>query len=424
MGVNGPKPEVKWRKGYNPDRIIDEIRKSSDSNDAFEMRFWRSTLYTALERTSQSDPRHIADINQALAKLKQATRDDFEKVYLEIKGAKRDAEKWLVAFPIWGQHWYIPQECKIRNCTLRPAHFYDQDISTKVRTERSSILEARGVDRFHRDFIEDDSTPLLLTSVVACSAEEAFEAAYNSATILLAIISLSTNMESRKITLGAPPSPVSKILIAPGMTIHRETGEKVNSTIWTTEWNKLRNEVAPATFPQPKSESRLLKAIDRISKNPWREDAEIALQYSYDSFGSFSPFDTLWSGWRLLEHIGGRQGDKSEKIIKRAAFLSRDPERTEILGRHLLERRNQAIHAFETNTEDGEEIMFQMRDLTFPLSRGFLFNHHNLQTKYEFWDMLDLPHDVEHIQQQISLRETGIKIRRRLTDTVAPRDSA
>lgn len=422
--MNDPKPEVKWRKGYNPDRIIDELRKSGDSNDGFKVRFWRSTLYTALERTSQSDSRHIADINQALAKLKQATRDDFEKVYLEIKGAKRDAEKWLVAFPIWGQYWYIPQECKIRNCTLRPAHFYDQDISTTVRTERSSILEARGVDGFHRDFIEDDSTPLLLTSVVACSAEEAFEVAYNSATILLAIISLSTNMRSRRITLGAPPPPVSKILIAPGMTIHRETGKKVNSNIWTTEWNALGSEAAPATFPQPESESRLLKAIDRISKNPWREDAEIALQYYYDSFRSFSPFDTLWSGWRLIEHIGGRQGDKSEKIIKRAAFLSHDPERTEILARHLLERRNKAIHASEIDAGDGEEIMFQMRDLTLPLLWAFLFNHHNLQTKYEFWDMLDLPPDVEHIQQQIRLRETGIKIRRRLTEAVAPRDSA
>ena len=124
-------------------------------------------------------------------------------------------------------------------------------------------------------------------------------------------------MWARTITLGAPPSPVSKILIAPGMTIHRETGEWVNNNIWTTEWNKLRNEVAPATFPQPESESRLLKAIDRISKHPWEKDAGIALRYYYDSFSSFSHFDTLWSGWRLIEHIGGRQGDKSEKIIKK-----------------------------------------------------------------------------------------------------------
>lgn len=422
--MNGPKPEVKWRNGYNPNRIIDELVKSGDSNDGFEMRFWRSILYTALESTSPSDSRHVAEINQALAKLKQATRDDFEKAYLEIKGAKRRVEKWLVAFPIWGQHWYIPQECRIGNCTLRPAHFHDQDISTKVRAERLSLLEMRGVDRFHRDFIEDNNTPLLLTSVVACSVEEAFEAAYDAATILLAIISLSTNMGSRTITLGAPPSPVSKILIAPGMTIHRETGEWVNNNIWTTEWNKLRNEVAPATFPQPESESRLLKAIDRISKHPWEKDAGIALRYYYDSFSSFSHFDTLWSGWRLIEHIGGRQGDKSEKIIKRAAFLSHDPERTEILGRHLLERRNKAIHASETNAADGEEVMFQMRDLISPLLWGFLFNHHNLQTKYEFWDMLDLPPDAEHIQQQISLRETGLNIRRRLTETVAPKDSA
>lgn len=174
--------------------------------------------------------------------------------------------------------------------------------------------------------------------VRARSPAEAFELAMGAVDLLRGIWCAGLRPGYRWSTT---PSPLTPLLVGPMHSLHRPGGSAVSDTIWS-------HEPYPA-FPKLVAlDDRLRRferaARQRLVRHPYRKKLEAALRRyarSLDDEGQAAAVP-LWS---LIEMLAG--SSRQEPMVRRAAFIYRNPELRRAILEHLRELRNRLVHAGE-----------------------------------------------------------------------------
>ena len=189
------------------------------------------------------------------------------------------------------------------------------------------------------------------------------------------------------------------------------TGAISSDIFWYNRW--------PASMTM---KARSKKELEQIVRNvdhvrgrlrslPWRDKAENALLRHYSAFSQCDLESSFLDGWRLLEAIGGHKTEKSEVLVRRAAWFFEDREFQYEVGRHLMERRNLISHGRPVKDENNERLAFQMKKFLTPFLHGFLTNPFNFESVEEFWSFCDLPVDRKVRARKAYLLDCSSKFR-------------
>jgi hypothetical protein len=291
------------------------------------------------------------------------------------------------------------------------------DVSTnsqfiqRAQRERSEQIEKQKIQTPHEknDF---SNLPLAVCTVHAINAYDAFELAENALSIELGLHSL---MESRwKIIFssGYSDKPISNLLMAPHMTVHLPNGKLVNDIFWFNQWPNNLTEIYRDQEKNIKIQESVMSVRKRMRKLPWREMAELALARHYQAFSKKDLEASFLDGWRLLEAIGGHSREKSETLVKRAAWFFSDTEERVQFGLHLMHRRNLISHGRPVKADDNEGLAFQMKEFITPMLRALLTNPFNFKNIQEFWYFCDLPLAKEKRNRSQYLLDCSAKFRK------------
>lgn len=135
----------------------------------------------------------------------------------------------------------------------------------------------------------------------------------------------------------------------------------------------------------------------------------------FNHYAAYSHCDlelSFLDGWRLLESIGGHKREKSETLIRRAAWFFENSEEKHEIGRHLMERRNLISHGRSIKDENNEVLAFQMKEFIRPLFLSILTNPFGFENLEELWSFCDLPTNRERRARRSYILSCGRKYRR------------
>ncbi|MEP1443395.1 MAG: hypothetical protein ABJK39_10355 [Hyphomicrobiales bacterium] len=321
--------------------------------------------------------------------------------------------KMKVVFPIWAGDTILSGNRKWKDVRISFNVNPKSQFVRKAKEERVIQFEKRARDIGLEGWDFSD-LPLAVCTVEAIDSFDAFELAVKAISIELGLWSLSWYRGQYIVSSGAIDEPINRILLAPYMTAHEISGSMTNDVFWLNRWpNKLRQE-------NPSQESiKIIRSTansyrDGIHNLPkkWRKLAEQVLARQYDAFSQVDLEASFLDGWRLLEAIGGNPREKSETLVKRAAWFFEDVEVKTQMGLHLMHRRNEISHGRPIEASDNEGLAFQMKEFVAPFLHAVLTNPFKFKTIEELWEFCDLPLDQEVRKRKLDHLERAARFRK------------
>lgn len=397
--------KIEWKNKADPSFLLDEVSKSRTVNadgsistsGMFELRTWESVLASQLKLigTTASETRYLID--RAIRDHQCLTRQSFEAAIRKYKVEldRKERHTYRVVFPILGIDGskfgrFRRKDIQINFSVSNGTSFYKLASSERLRQLSS-----------YKDH-EKRFRPLILcsqwcvASVRAISAEEAYELAYREIRILLGLVIFISTPPSRDTISFGFPQPVSKVHIAPQMTVHFESGRLAFNGFWGVQSFSENT----THYPRPERDALVAKHLrlwlKQVDKCPWPERAaEEAIIKYYDAFSDHNLDDAFLGGWRVLEHVAGDRETKYGKLIERAAAFFDDVKLARLFGLHLTERRNSISHGHSVEQRHSETVLYQMNRLVHPILKQYIGNPNHFKTLDEFHEFCDLASNDE-----------------------------
>lgn len=411
--------QIKKKNGFNIQMILDKLSKSrtiqSDNSIRISgfgvMEEIESFLRTAIVSEGSTD----AFIRKVVKKAARAEQDLTEHTFLlhcnRISNTmlRQDQRKFKVVFPIWGCGGLLSGRRRWGNVWV--AFDVKQSTSFARRAKKDREEQLRKRQSNHLRVTDDFSDlPLAVCSLQAVDVHDAFEKAEHEISKELGLYSLITS-RGQSIMGTFSDKPVNTVLLAPHMTVHEPSGAIAADIYWHNSWPSQFT-AKNRTDDEIKKKLQNIKMVrGRLQKLPWRGRAELALARHYSAFGQCDLEASFLDGWRLLEAIAGSPREKSETLIKRAAWFFEERDYYYQIGLHLMERRNLLSHGRPVKDESYEGLAFQMRDFVTPFLHAFLTNPFNFENVEEFWKFCDLPTDKRVRDRQAHLLECSSRFR-------------
>lgn len=328
----------------------------------------------------------------------------------ELDQTKR---KMKVVFPIWAGDAILSGNRKWKDVRINFNVNPNSKFVRRAKKERAIQFErrARDIGLAGWDFSE---LPIAICNVEAIDSFDAFELAEKAISIEFGLWSLAWYRGQYIWSSGAIDKPINRILLAPYMTAHEISGAMTNDVFWYNRWPNNLIQESPTQENIEKIQSMANRYRDGIHKLPknWRKLAEQALARHYDAFSQVDLEASFLDGWRLLEAIGGREREKSETLVKRAAWFFEDVEVKTQMGFHLMHRRHLISHGRPIEASDNEGLAFQMKEFVKPLLCAVLTNPFKFKTIEELWEFCDLPLDQDVCKRKLDHLEFAAKFRR------------
>lgn len=391
--------KIQKRKGFNIELMLVRLAEARTINqdgsismpgfgmlDEFE-----SYLRTAIVIKGKTD----AFVRSVIKKAIHAEQNPTEARFLEHcrriahTKVKQDQKTYKVLFPIWGNIEPLSGRRKWDDVSITFDISVNSRFAKKAIAQRAQQLKNRG-NNATDTVVGLQSLPLAMCSVKAIDVHDAYEQAEQALSKELGLYSLTTS-RGKFILTDEYDKPINTILLAPQMTVHDENGAMSADIYWFNRWpnsftpqNRNRVEVARIT-------KRAEYVRTRLKQLPWREEAEIALERHYSAFAQCDLEASFLDAWRLLETIGGHSREKSETLVKRAAWFFDKRDEHYQTGLHLMHRRNLISHGKPVRDHNNEALAFQMKLFLTPFLNTFLTNPFKFESLEEFWHFCDSP---------------------------------
>lgn len=366
---------------------------------------------TALRFEGKSDAFARKVIQGAMRAEQKMTKDQFIGHCRRISQLlDKDQRSYKVLFPIWGGFRALAGRRRWEDISISFDIQKNSKFARKALSGRAQQLE-RYKQKTSIDCRQFESLPFALCSVRAVSVFDAFEQASNAIAKELGLYSLFSSRSQFMIS-NVPDKPINQIMIAPHMTVHDTSGAICGDVFWYNNWSTSMFAKSLSNVEEDRVIKKVVDVRNRIKGLPWRNEAENALVGYYLAFSQFDLESSFLDGWRVLEKIGGHRMEKSEVLVKRAAWFFEDTDFQYQIGRHLLERRNLISHGRPIRGERGESLAFQMKNFLSPILHGFLTNPFDFRSLEEFWGFCDLSLDRKIRSRNSYILDCASKFRR------------
>ena len=212
------------------------------------------------------------------------------------------------------------------------------------KTRRSVIADAK-------EYILGDAPPLfengVVVRVLAREHYAAFEMALRQLDLLRGIWNLWENRNTQFRWTSGRVRPFNKFLLGPVHTLHKPDGALAHDS-WWYETHYVRPSFSSMRDSEISSRQKFTKQVRLLLRqSKYRVPLESAIvRYSraLDFDDTNTSFLQLWS---VLEYLTGISDsrDGSAALIRRASYLSADPEYTRHELNVLRNHRNESVHA-------------------------------------------------------------------------------
>jgi len=417
---------IKKRDGFDLGPILKQLTETRTVNQGGSVSYpigTREKFESYFITATQAEGKSAAFVGYVVKRAMSAEQVLDEKKF--IGHANRIANRlesnrkpMKVVFPVWGSKGLMGDSRQWGGVRIS----FDVDIKSRflrrAQRERLEQIERRGRGTVLQgdDF---SNLPLAVCSVKAINAFDAFELAESAISTELGLYSLIFSRRRNLLLSGSSERPISTILLAPHMTVHDPTGKLFSDVFWFNPWPNGQRAVSRTQDDVKKIQESVATLRKQVRKLPWRSMAELALARHYEAFSQKDLEASFLDGWRLLEAIGGGAREKSETLVRRAAWFFEEPLEWTQYGLHLMHRRNLISHGRPVRADDNEGLAFQMKEFLTPMLLAVLTNPYGLKSIEEFWDFCDLPTDQgnrnkkRHIlNRQLHLLQCAAKFRR------------
>ena len=296
---------------------------------------------------------------------------------------KNNSRAFKVVFPLWGGNGLVLGRRRWNDTWIKFDINKKSSFARRAIADRAELLQSleNNISRVMKGF---ESLPLAVCSVQAINQLDAFEQAECAISKELGLFSLCS-IRGKFILTNDPNIPINTILLAPYMTVHEISGVISPNIYWYNRWPNRMIERARPQSDIRKIQNSVKLIRERVRALPWRQEAENALARHYSAFAQCDLEASFLDGWRLLEAIGGHSREKSETLVKRAAWFFENRDEYYQIGLHLMHRRNLVSHGRPVKDDGNENLAFQMKEFITPFFRAFLTNPFRFQDLSELW---------------------------------------
>ena len=410
---------ISKRKGFNLQLMLTELSKVRTLNPDGSVSYWgfgvlddyESYLRTAIIAQGKSDAFMRLVVRKAIRQEQDLSADRFVKHCNRIASImeQNDRKRYKVIFPVWGSRGLVSGRRKWGDVSISfdisPATAFarraSRDRAEQLRKRENSTSRVM-------DSLQD--LPLASCSVDAVDVHDAFEKAEEAISKEIGLYSLISARGQYMFT-NLPDQPINTVLLAPHMTVHDHAGANSADIYWYNRWAEQLTETTRRPEDVEKIKQQVESVRRRLRKLPWREEAELALARHYAAFAQCDLEASFLDGWRLLEAIGGHPREKSEVLVKRAAWFFENHDEQYQIGLHLMHRRNLISHGRPMKEDNHEGLAFQVKQFVTPFLHAYLTNPFKFQNLEEFWGFCDLPVD-KHLRSRMAYKlECSTKFR-------------
>lgn len=411
---------IQKRKGFNLQLLLTGLSEVRTLNADGSIRLsglgvlddYESYLRTAIFAKGKSDAFMRKVVSEAIRQEQDLTEGSFINHCNRIASTmeQMDRKKYKVLFPVWGSGDLLHGRRKWGDVSVSFDISQTTPFARRARKDRAEQLH-KHKNNILKMMADLQDLPLACCSVNAVNIHDAFEKAEEAISKEIGLYSLVSS-RGQFIVTSDPDKPINTILLAPHMTVHDASGAISADIFWHNRWADHLVEKEREAEHVERIKRQVESVRRRLRKLPWRDKAELALARHYAAFAQFDLESSFLDGWRLLEAIGGHQREKSENLIKRAAWFFKDRHEQHQIGLHLMHRRNFISHGRPVKEDNHEGLAFQMKQFVTPLLHAYLTNPFNFQDLEEFWAFCDLPVDKCVRSRNAYILECSAKFRK------------
>jgi len=410
---------IRKRDGFNLQLLLTRLSKVRTLNANGSMRTsgfgvlddYESYLRTAIIGNGKSDAFMRKVVSKAIRQEQDLTEVSFLRHCNRIASImeQTDRKSYKVLFPMWGSKGLVSGRRKWGDALIS----FDISQATAFfrRASKDRAEQLRKRENITSRVMNDlQGLPLASCSVDAVGVHDAFEKAEEAISKEIGLYSLLSSRGKFFVT-SEPDKPINTILLAPHMTVHDTSGAISADIYWYNSWADHLTE----RTRKPEEIERIKQQVEsvrrRLSKLPWRKEAELALARQYAAFAQSDLESSFLDGWRLLEAIGGHSREKSEVLVKRAAWFFENRDEQYQIGLHLMHRRNLISHGRPMKEDSHEGLAFQMKHFVAPFLHAYLTNPFKFENLEEFWGFCDLPVNKHLRSRRSYVLQCGTKFR-------------
>lgn len=375
---------------------------------------FESYLRTAISIEGKTDAFVRSVVAEAMHEKQHMTEDYFIKSCSRIAHMKESEKQknYKVIFPIWGGTDVLCGKRKWNDVSITFDINKNSSFARRATRERAKQVETQN-SRTEIDINKFRNLPLASCSTSGVNIRDAFEKAESAISKELGLYSVVSS-RGKFIFTNDPDKPINTILLAPHMTVHDQNGSLSADIFWYNRWPDGLS-AKKRSYDEIERITRNVDAVRKKIRNlPWKAEAEMALARHYSAFSQADLESAFLDGWRLLEAIGGHRTEKSDVLIRRAAWFFENREEQYQIGLHLMERRNLLSHGRPVRDESNESLAFQMKNFLTPFLHTFLTNPFKFKSKEELWSFCDLPVDREIRARRSYILSCSSKFRREI----------
>ncbi|MBI1284264.1 MAG: hypothetical protein GC183_08000 [Thiobacillus sp.] len=234
----------------------------------------------------------------------------------------------------------------------------------------------------------------------ARSAHEAAERALDALDLVRASWNLALNRGKEWRHSSGRPAPINDVRLSPFHTVHDAAGALATETFWFDPGYSR-----PAgTFSDKTKFAKILAFATnlrtRLASLSYHKDIERALIRYVRALDSADLNDTFLRLWSLLEYLTDSTHDSYKVATRRAAFMFKDRERSQLVLSNLTSHRNRFVHV-GSETEDIESLVFQLKRYVDVLLLFHLGNRLGFDSRSEAARFMDQPPDKMELKLRV-----------------------
>lgn len=404
---------IEWRKGFNPDVVLDKIDSSKHvKNDKVSFGGFIKHEYSIVIETMLKFPETLppsnrsALVNHSLfecAKTK-ITRNSFLKeinARLQTQLAIRPQQfQLLTSLSIVSP--FLFSKLKIEGCEVT---FLGKSFPKKYKKHRESLVEREDTEQKK---IERDYCKVIVTTE-ARSSFEAAESCLAALNILRAFLCMHVN-SSLSISFGNRTfKPLNRVVLGTYHTIHKDSGEIADQCFWFDPHGRGVKAYSIASDQSEKIRGNIQWMLKRLNKLQFKKLMKSSLIRFVNAYDHTDYHSTLITGWGSIEMLATNEKESNRDLIaRRCSFLVKESELHRQVIEHIREYRNNYVH-YGDGRDDPSAICFQLQRYYHRLIIFYLNNVAYFKDRDEANGFLSLPPDVTRIRREVQKLKRALK---------------
>jgi hypothetical protein len=314
------------------------------------------------------------------------------------------------------QPYVLATALSMRPNSLLPRKSIEGAVLTFTRNLPAEFRRARQSFAEQEKHLRIPSLPMgyqaVRVHVHARSPAEAAQFALDKVDLLRAIWNLHLQYGRTRMTSGRRDDPVNQIVLGPLHSLHHPSGKLATEIFWYEPGYRFPPHPLSLGKERDKLfafETQIRTCLKRLNYRYTMEQALLRYVRALDEHDWQKSFSRLWSLLELLTHT---QYANYDVTIQRACFLFEERDYYRQVLEHLRENRNRSTHDDEGSSEI-EALMYQLKTIIDVLLVRQIYNRLKFDSMAEWGEFLDMPMDVNALNNKlIGLKNDITKLNR------------